>query len=75
MGDAGAFAALAASAASDLACARLMASHARESALKLSWDLVVRQLERLLEVAADGAALSYGKTERRRAPSPLLQSR
>ena len=75
MGDAGAFAALAASAVSNPAHARLMGSRARESALKLGWDLVVRQLETLLEVAAGVATLSYGTTEAQRAPRPLSQSR
>jgi len=74
MADAGAFAALAASAVSDLARARLMGVRARESALKLGWDLVVRQLETLLEVAA-GVAASYGTTEGQRASSPFPQSR
>jgi glycosyltransferase involved in cell wall biosynthesis len=75
MGDASAFVALAASAVSDLAHARLMGSHARESALKLGWDLVVRQLETLLEVAAGVATLSYGTTGGQRAPGPMPQSR
>ena len=56
MGDTDAFATRAASAVSDLARASAMGSRARESALKLSWDLVVRQLETLLEVAAGVAA-------------------
>jgi glycosyltransferase involved in cell wall biosynthesis len=71
MGDAGAFAALAAAAVSELAHARVMGSNARESALKLGWDLVVLQLETLLESAAGVAALSYGTTGQR-APTPLL---
>jgi glycosyltransferase involved in cell wall biosynthesis len=75
MGDAGAFAALAASTVSDLARARAMGSNARESALKLGWDLVVRQLETLLAVAAGVAAQSYGTTGAQQAPSPLSQSR
>lgn len=75
MGDAGAFAALAASAVSDLAHARQMGSHARESALKLGWDLVVRQLETLLEVAAGVGAPSYGTTGTQHAPGPLSQTR
>ncbi len=74
MGDAGAFAALAASAASDVARARLIGSRARESALKLGWDLVVRQLETLLEVAADGAALSYGKRKDGAPPAPFSRA-
>ncbi len=75
MGDADAFAALAASAASDFARARLMGSFARESALKLGWDLVVRQLETLLEVAAGVAAHSHGTTGGQRAPGPMAQGR
>jgi glycosyltransferase involved in cell wall biosynthesis len=75
MEDAGAFATLAASAVSDPARARVMGSNARESALKLGWDLVVRQLETLLEVAAGVATPSYGTTEGQRARSPLPQSR
>jgi glycosyltransferase involved in cell wall biosynthesis len=63
MGDAGAFAALAASAVSDIARARAMGFNARESALKLGWDLVVRQLETLLEVAA-GVAIRPGSGDR-----------
>jgi len=75
MGDAGAFTALAASAVSDIARARAMGFNARESALKLGWDLVVRQLETLLEVAAGVAAQSNGASARQRAPRPLPQSR
>jgi glycosyltransferase involved in cell wall biosynthesis len=73
MGDAHAFAALAASAVSDIARVRQMGRLARESALKLGWDLVVRQLETLLEVAAGVAPPSpYGTSgeQRPRAPSP-----
>jgi glycosyltransferase involved in cell wall biosynthesis len=74
MGDASAFAALAVSAVSDLARARLMGRLARESALKLGWDLVVRQLETLLEVAAGLApsSSSHGTSgeQRTRAPIP-----
>jgi len=73
MGDAGAFAALAVSAVSDLARARLMGRLARESALKLGWDLVVRQLEMLLEVAAGIATPSSHGTsaeQRTRASMP-----
>jgi glycosyltransferase involved in cell wall biosynthesis len=75
MGDAGAFTALAASAVSDIARARAMGFNARESALKLGWDLVVRELETLLEVAAGVAVLSYGTTEGQRARGPMPQSR
>jgi len=74
MADADAFAALAATAVSDLARAREMGAHARESALKLGWDLVVRQLETLLEVAAGVAALSYGKAGQH-TPGQLHQAR
>ncbi len=63
MGDAGAFTALAASAVSDFARARAMGLRARESALRLGWDLVVRQLETLLEVAA-GVAIRPGSGKR-----------
>jgi glycosyltransferase involved in cell wall biosynthesis len=75
MGDAGAFAALAASAVSDLERARAMGASARESALKLSWDLVVRQLETMLEVAAGVAAHSYGTVAGKHTAGPLQQSR
>ena len=75
MGDTGAFAALAASAASDIAGARLMGSHARESALKLGWDLVVRQLETLLEVAAGVANPSYEANSTRHGHGPFPQTR
>lgn len=75
MGDADAFAALAAEAAADFARARLMGSFARESALKLGWDLVVRQLETLLEVAAGVAAHSQGTGGGQRAPGPMAQGR
>jgi glycosyltransferase involved in cell wall biosynthesis len=73
MGDAAAFATLAASAVSDIARARAMGSRARESALKLGWDLVVRQLETLLEVAASVAPL-YSTTGRQHAPNSLSRS-
>jgi glycosyltransferase involved in cell wall biosynthesis len=54
--DPGAFAALAASAASDPALARAMGRRARESALELSWERVVQELETLLEIAAGTAS-------------------
>jgi len=73
MGDVAAFATLAASAVSDIARARAMGSRARESALKLGWDLVVRQLETLLEVAASVAPL-YSTTGRQHAPNSLSRS-
>jgi hypothetical protein len=50
-----------------------MGSRARESALKLGWDLVVRQLETLLEVAASVAPL-YSATSRQHAPNSLSRS-
>jgi glycosyltransferase involved in cell wall biosynthesis len=51
-GDTSAFAALAAAAVAERARARVVGSRARESALQLGWDPVVRQLETLLEIAA-----------------------
>ena len=74
MGDAGAFAALTASAVSDLARARLMGRNARESALKLGWDRVVRQLETLLEVAAGVAPPSHGTSGEQRTRAPMSQT-
>jgi len=58
---------------SDIARARAMGSRARESALKLGWDLVVRQLETLLEVAASVAPL-YNTTGRQPAVNSLSRS-
>ena len=75
MGDTGAFAAHAASAASDITAARLMGSRARESALKLGWDLVVLQLETLLEVAAGVANPSYETSSTGHAHAALPQTR
>jgi len=75
MGDTDAFAALAASAVADLARAWAMAANARQSALKLGWDLVVRQLETLLEVAAGIATLSYKTNEDRHPHSALPHGR
>jgi glycosyltransferase involved in cell wall biosynthesis len=51
-GDTLAFAALAVAAVKELARARVVGDQARDSALQLGWDPVVRQLETLLEVAA-----------------------
>lgn len=51
-GDTSAFAALAVAAVSEQARARAVGGRARESALQLGWDPVVRQLETLLEIAA-----------------------
>jgi glycosyltransferase involved in cell wall biosynthesis len=61
-GDALSFAAHATSAVSEPERAGLMRYRARESALKLGWELVVRQLETLLEVAAGVGALSNEAT-------------
>jgi glycosyltransferase involved in cell wall biosynthesis len=71
MGDSGAFGALAASAVSDFARATAMGSRARGSALELGWDLVVRQLETLLEVAAGLAAVREPVEARAHCPLPL----
>lgn len=51
-GDTAAFAALAAAAVAERSCAQAVGERARESALQLGWDPVVRQLETLLEIAA-----------------------
>ena len=51
-GDASAFAALAAAAVAERSRAQAVGERARESALQLGWDPVVRQLETLLEIAA-----------------------
>jgi len=75
MEDTRVFAALAALAVSDFARARAMGSRARASILELSWDLVVRQLETLLEVAAGVAAQSYGTVAGKHAARPLQQGR
>ena len=76
MGDMRAFAALGASAVSDLAHARLMGCLARETALKLGWDLVVGQLETLLEVAAGVVPpSSFGTPGQQRTPRPSPQTR
>jgi len=65
-GDTAALSALAEAAVSDLARAREVGGHARESALKLGWDPVVRQLETLLEVAASVEPV-HRKSESRQA--------
>jgi glycosyltransferase involved in cell wall biosynthesis len=51
-GDTAAFVALAAAAVAERPCAQAVGERARESALQLGWDPVVRQLETLLEIAA-----------------------
>jgi len=51
-GDTPMFAALATAAVAELARARVVGGRARDSALQLGWDPVVRQLETLLEIAA-----------------------
>ena len=51
-GDTSAFAALAATAVAERSRAQAVGERARESALQLGWDPVVRQLETLLEIAA-----------------------
>ena len=70
IGDADEFAALAASTVSNLPHARQMGSHAREIALKLGWDLVVRQLETLLEVAAGVTTSPHGTSGGQHARAP-----
>ncbi len=69
LADAEQFVSLAASAVSDFAGIKRMGSEARDSALKLGWDHVVRQLETLLEVAAGIGAQSY--VSRRQIGSPI----
>lgn len=51
-GDTAAFAQLAATAVAERSRARAVGERAREGALQLGWDPVVRQLETLLEIAA-----------------------
>ena len=72
MSDTNAFAALAAATVSDVAHARQLGTRARESALPLGWDPVVRQLETLLEIAAGVTTVSYGTSgaQRRRGLVP-----
>ncbi|MFN0040072.1 MAG: glycosyltransferase family 4 protein, partial [Burkholderiales bacterium] len=52
------FESLAVSAVSDFARARQMGASARETALRLGWDPVVRQLETLLEISAGMATIT-----------------
>jgi glycosyltransferase involved in cell wall biosynthesis len=73
-GDDRALAELAAAAASDLPGARAMGTRARESALRLGWDSVVRQLETLLETAAGVVPGSYGASGEGRTRTPMPQS-
>jgi len=75
VGDTDAFAALAASTVSDVAHARRLGNRARETALKLGWDPVVRQLETLLEIAAGVTTFSYGTSGDQRTRDLVRQSR
>ncbi|HUK81419.1 MAG TPA: glycosyltransferase family 1 protein, partial [Verrucomicrobiae bacterium] len=75
VGDTDAFAALAASTVSDVAHARRLGNRARETALKLGWDPVVRQLETLLEIAAGVTTFSYGTSSDQRTRDLVRQSR
>ena len=58
-GDARAFSALAAAAVADFDYAKSIGRRARERALKLDWDVVVRHLEIMLQAAAGSGARSY----------------
>lgn len=68
-GDTSAFAALAAAAVAERSRAQAVGERARESALQLGWDPVVRQLETLLEIAACVTPMS-GNPEPVRGISP-----
>jgi len=74
-GDGAAFTALSADLAADAARLRAFGARAREAALSLDWDRVVRQLETVLEIAAGAPpAAGYETSGERRTRMPMPQS-
>lgn len=73
-GDTDTFAAVAAKAAADFSKARQMGARGRESALKLGWDIVVKQLETLLEIAAGVGPSSGGLSGEQHVHDPRPQA-